>query len=247
MSNLFEQKAMDIILDISPNDTMYQCGNKEHYYSVGQSALDCINLALFAAGRDIKNIKTILDLPSGYGRVLRFLEAFFSDADVTACDIERDAVDFCYKVFSARPVYSSKRPADICVTDRFDLIWCGSLLTHLNFNLWSEFLIFFNSVLNSNGVLVFTTHGRYCAHRMRTKDFTYGLDSHRLRMLLEDFDRNGFGFVSYENDDNYGISLTSPSYVLSLLQKISDLKLLIYLEKGWDSHHDVIGCIKAPF
>lgn len=246
MSNLFEQKAMAIIPDISPNDLMY-CGNKEHYYSVGQSALDCINLALFAAGRDFKNIKKILDFPSGYGRVLRFLKAFFDDADVTACDVERDAVDFCYKVFGARPVYSSKRPADIYMTDRFDLIWCGSLLTHLDFNLWPEFFIFFNSVLNNGGVLVFTTHGRYCAQLMRTRNFTYGLDSHRLRMLLEDFERNGFGFVSYENDDNYGISLTLPSYVLALLQKISDLKLLIYLERGWDSHHDVIGCIKAPF
>ena len=246
MNNLFGQKTVDIILDISPNDIMYQCGNKEHYYGVGQSALDCINLALFAAGRDIKEIRTILDLPSGYGRVSRFLKAFFADADVTACDLERDAVDFCHKVFGARPVYSSKRPADISISGKFDLIWCGSLLTHLDFDRWDEFLIFFDSVLNDGGVLVFTTHGRYCAHRMLTKDFTYGLDSHKLRMLLQDFDHDGFGFVGYENGDNYGISLTSPSYVLSLLQKVSSLKLLLYLEKGWDSHHDVIGCIKAP-
>jgi len=216
----FEQKTINIIRDISPNDTMYQCGNKEHYYSVGQSALDCINLAISAVGRDIRDIKTILDLPSGYGRVLRFLKAFFDHADITACDLEREAVDFCHKVFGAKAVYSSKRPSDIRLSDRFDLIWCGSLLTHLNFNLWNEFFAFFNSVLNNEGFLVFTTHGRYCAQRMLTKDFTYGLDSHKIEMLLAEFHHNGFGFVGYEDNDDYGISLTSPSYVLSLLQNI---------------------------
>jgi len=244
--NLFGQKAINIVRDISPNDIMFQ-GNEEHYFSVGQSALDCINLSLSAAGRNVKDVKMILDLPSGYGRVLRFLKAFFGDADITACDLERDAADFCHENFGANPVYSSKRPADIRLPHGFDLIWCGSLLTHLDVNLWNEFFAFFNSVLNDKGLLVFSTHGRYCAHLIRTGSLTYGLDSHKQTMLLERYGRDGFGFVGYENNDDYGISLASPAYVLSLLQNISDLKLLVYLEKGWDSHHDVIGLIKAVF
>jgi SAM-dependent methyltransferase len=244
LEKLFEQQVPNVIQEISPHDNMYQGENREHYYGVGQSALKCIKLAILAAGKNFADIGNILDLPSGYGRVLRFLKAFFREAQITACDIEQDAVDFCAKVFDAKPVYSKKRPADIENMNRFDLVWCGSLFTHLNFYRWAEFLNFFSSVLNNNGILVFTVHGRYCAERIRTGNFTYGLDDVSLKMLLKGFDRNGSCYVNYSNTEDYGISLSVPSHVLTLLEKLSDFQLLLYLEKGWDNHHDVVACMK---
>jgi SAM-dependent methyltransferase len=244
LQEFFEQD-MSVIQEISPNDEMYQGGNKQHYFSVGQSALKCIELALLASDNNLINIKNILDLPSGYGRVLRYLKAFFQDAQITACDIERDAVDFCRRVFNARPIYSEKRPSNIKITDKFDLIWCGSLLTHLNFDRWSEFLNFFHSILNNKGILIFTAHGRYCAERIRSGDFTYGLDDVNLKALLNGFDRDGFYYVNYGSTEDYGISLSTPSYVLTLLETLPDFKLLLYIEQGWDNHHDAIACIKG--
>jgi SAM-dependent methyltransferase len=244
LSKLCEEEQLDVSQEISPNDGMYQGGNKDHYFSVGRSALKNVRLAIAAAGNNLRDIKNILDLPSGHGRVLRFLKAFFREAKITACDIDRDAVDFCVRAFDVNGLYSRKQPADIEIVDRFDLIWCGSLLTHLNFDRWPEFFYFFRSILNSKGILVFTSHGRYCAERIRTGNFTYGLADTSLKKLLRGFDRNGFCYVSYSDTEDYGISLSVPSHILTFLEKLYDFQLLLYLEKGWDDHHDVIACMK---
>ncbi len=243
---LLYRKGSDVIQEISPNDQMFVFG-KEHYFHVGESALQCIKIAVLAAGKDFTDIKNILDLPCGHGRVLRMLKVAFPDARITACDLDRDAVDFCARVFGALPVYSEERPDDMQIKDKFDLIWCGSLLTHLNHDRWSEFLNFFNSVLNQGGIIVFTTHGRFSADMIRNGSYTYGLDSIRLKTLLNDYDLTGFGYSDYSHSKNYGISLSSPSYVLSLLEKISDFHFLIYNEQGWDEHQDVISCIKDVY
>ena len=243
LQELFEQE-ISVIQEISPHDEMYQGGNKEHYFGVGRSALKCIMLAMLAAGNDMENIKKILDLPSGYGRVLRYLKAFFKDAQITACDIERNAVEFCRSIFDAKPIYSEKRPSNIKIDNKFDLIWCGSLLTHLDFVRWVEFINFFHSILASRGILVFTSHGRHCVERILTGDFTYGLNNESLKILLDDFDRKGFGYVNYPDIDDFGISLSSPAHVLTMLENIADLQLLLYYEKGWDNHHDVVACVK---
>ena len=47
----------------------------------------------------------MLDFACGHGRVMRTLKAAFPDALLTACDIDRDGVDFCARTFGAAPVY----------------------------------------------------------------------------------------------------------------------------------------------
>lgn len=85
---------------------MYRVGNDEHYFRVGLSALECIESALHIAKKSTDDIKSILDLPCGYGRVLRTLKAAFPGATVTACDISKDGVDFCKNILGAKPLYS---------------------------------------------------------------------------------------------------------------------------------------------
>ena len=99
--------GLDFIRDISPNDQM-NTSTTAVYYRFGLGALSFIRLALAAADQDAP--RKILDLPSGHGRVLRMLRAAFPDASITACDIDRDAVDFCQHTFGAIPCYSTRIP-----------------------------------------------------------------------------------------------------------------------------------------
>ena len=69
---------------ISQKDEMY-AGDGDHYFKVGVSAIDCLDEAQQQAGRT--TVKEILDLPCGYGRVLRFLAYRFPRARITACDL----------------------------------------------------------------------------------------------------------------------------------------------------------------
>src|SRR5260370_28242185 len=120
----------------------------EVYFSVGWSALRCINISLMAAGTEPASVGTILDLPCGHGRVQRYLREAFQNADITACDLLHDGVDYCAKTFGARPLYSDENPANIAIeANSFDLIWVGSLLTHLRADRWRDFLGLFERSL----------------------------------------------------------------------------------------------------
>ena len=94
----------------------------------------------------------ILDLPSGHGRALRYLQAEYPEADLTACDIIRGAVEFCAETFGATPVYGKEDPADIEL-GTYDLIWCGSLVTHVDAPRWDDFLDLFENALEPGGLL----------------------------------------------------------------------------------------------
>ena len=96
-------------------------------------------------------------MPCGHGRVLRTLRAAYPQAEIVACDIDTDGVDFCAKTFDAIPVYSKENPEEIDLRRKFDLIWVGSLFTHIRDERWPEFLSFFSRVLAPGCVLIFTT------------------------------------------------------------------------------------------
>ena len=134
---------------------------------------------------------------------------------------------------------------------RFDLIWCGSLLTHLDREDWSGFLRFFESVLVPGGVLLFTTHGRFAADRLRNSIMRFGVAPDEIEGFVADFDREGFGFRDYPHlkGEGLGVSLASPAWVSGLLEECPSLHLLFYSETGhgraW-SGQDLVGCVLEP-
>ncbi|HET6573563.1 MAG TPA: class I SAM-dependent methyltransferase, partial [Fimbriiglobus sp.] len=154
----FSWDVLTVSRDIHPDDGMLLPvpEGPDHYFGVGRSALRAVTAALLAAGAPAP--RRILDLPCGYGRVLRALRAAFPDAAVTACDLNRGGVDFC-ATLGAAPADSADPIDRAGITGPFDLIWCGSLLTHLDRPGWDEFLTFFHRVLAPGGVCVVTTHG----------------------------------------------------------------------------------------
>jgi CBS domain-containing protein/SAM-dependent methyltransferase len=230
--------------DISPRDVMARKGG---YLQIGLDALRCIRVAMIAARKETAD--RILDLPCGHGRVLRMLRAAFPEADLAACDIDRDAVDFCARSFGATPIYSSEDPRDIGIEGEFDLIWCGSLLTHLDSGGWPGFLSRFESLLSPGGLLVLSTHGRRVAQRLRSGEKRYGLAEDQIPNLLRRYDRDGFGFAQYSPAENslavssYGISVASPDWVCDLLGSRPNLQLVIYSEGQWAQTQDIVGCV----
>jgi len=226
---------------ISPDDGMYT-GNGVPYFKVGLSANSCIDEAIEAAG--IKSVSRVLDLPCGYGRVLRFLVRRFPNASFTASDLDRAGVDFCVDTFGAKGVYSVLDPASFSLGSQFDLIWCGSLVTHLNEAGISHLLAFFSRHLSPGGLLVFTTHSEEVIRRMLNHEFEYGIPQESTETLIEGYRRQGFAFVDYPGADDYGISLTSRSWLRAHAEKIG-LKEVYFRETGWDHHQDVYGWVNS--
>jgi len=223
------------------NDGMYD-GDGVHYFKVGLSAIGCINEALEGAG--LKTVRTILDLPCGCGRVLRFLALRFPEAEITACELERGPVEFCARTFGARPAYSSLDLDEVSFEKKFDLIWCGSLVTHLTEVGITALLRLFRRHLETGGLMIFTTHGDFVARRLPTRDFDYGLTAEQINRIGNDYPEAGYGFEDYSGEKDYGVSLTSPAWIRSRVQKLGGLREVYFKERGWDNHQDVFGFVR---
>lgn len=231
----------NISKEVSPDDDMYLSG-PDWYFTAGESALENI---LSALGEKKPHVHSILDIGCGFGRVLRYLRAYWPEANIVACDLNVQAVDFCARVFSAEPVYSSTDFKRVGLDRKFDLIWCGSLLTHLSEIAWNDFFALVLPKLQEAGTFAFTTHGRVAAHLVALRDPVFGLTESQCRKLLTSYRQEGFGYVNYDDKyPAYGLSLSSPAWIMSRLQKIPNAEILFFREHSW-GHQDVFALTKS--
>jgi len=222
------------------NDTMYD-GDGAHYYKVGLSAIRCIDEAVAQANLTV--VRTILDLPCGSGRVLRFLVQRFPEAEITACEIQSGPVQFCVRTFGARPAYSSINLDEVELAKKFDLIWCGSLATHLNERDIVALFRLFARHLTTGGLAVFTTHGDFAAQRVLRREFDYSIPEDQIDRLGHEYKQAGYGFADYAGQRDWGVSLTSPEWIRARVDELGELREVYFKEHGWDNHQDVFGFV----
>jgi SAM-dependent methyltransferase len=219
---------------VAPGDEMFT-GDLEDYMSVSHSAIAQIAHAMTICGRT--SFDRILDLPCGHGRVTRGLRAAFPEAELTACDIDRDGVDFCAAQFGAAPLYSDQDPAQIQLDGEFDLIWVGSLLTHLDAGQCRQFLDLFRIHLGAGGLLLFSSHGRNAVKRWPS-------DDRRVQAIVRDFKLKGFGYQDHHGVKGYGTSAFTAAWIADTLAPWTDLTMLGYVERGLADHQDLIAVLK---
>jgi len=209
-------KNMAVNERISENDLIYKA-SAVWYMHFGKAALDFVLKTIKKAGK--KELQNILDLPCWHGRELRFFKAHFPEAKIFACDIGKDGVDFCAETFGVEGIYSQQDLQLISIPYQFDLIWCGSLLTHLDKKYWRDFLQFFCEHLYKNGILIFSTHGNFVIEKFSLVKVDLGIDEIIKKKLLEQYDQPGFSYGDYSGHLNYGISLSSKKEFVILFQK----------------------------
>ena len=227
-----------VSLKVSPSDMMY--GPKDRaksYLGAGLLAIRYIQAALEAAGQK-GPIKSILDFPCGHGRVMRFLKIMFPDAVIVGGEIDSGAVDFCKRTFSAVGFVSTDDFAGIALQRKFDLIWCGSLITHIKEESTVALLDFFYRHLKDGGTCVFTTHGELIRKMIETKEGqSFLMAPGGEEQLLRDYKARGYGFANYRAGQkrDLGTSLTSHARIVEMAQAVGTWKETLYLEHGWHS------------
>ena len=233
-----------VSLTLDPVDTMFMSGQADHYLSVGLSASQCVRAALartHLAGR----IDSVLDFPSGYGRVLRFLRAMFPDAAIAAAEVDDRALRFCKRAFNAEPVRSGDELSRVLPNRQFTLIWCGSLLTHFDEAAGTRLLRFFCDHLSPGGVCLVTTHGRQPVDAMAAGTAAYGLTGSARRQVVEGFLASGYGYADYDVSTGYGVSAISRDRMGELARATGNWQEGLFLEHGWDAHQDVYAFVKS--
>ncbi|MCR5858301.1 bifunctional 2-polyprenyl-6-hydroxyphenol methylase/3-demethylubiquinol 3-O-methyltransferase UbiG [Mesorhizobium sp. J428] len=220
---------------IAPGDGMFR--EESVYFSVGASAMDCIMLSLTAARKRPDSVHRILDYACGYGRVLRWLKAEFPSAYLLGVDADPKAASAAGSVLNVET-----HPLDVSLAnplgESFDLIWVGSLFTHLPEAESARVLAFLRDHLNPGGVLVFTTHGALVESRIRSGERNYGLSIEGVESLLRLYDASGYGFASYPKQSGYGISIMRTSHIAQMCET-AKLTPVCFRSQGWAGHQDM--------
>ena len=240
------QTPLDVIRTVSSQDEMVFPGQEESYFQIGERAIELVNMALTICGR--KRLPRILDLPCGHGRVLRWLRAQFPYAEITACDLNRHGVDFCAAQFGAIGTYSNPDLEQVEFPAPFDLVWCGSLLTHLPLGAQLKVLDKLIEWTREDGILIFSLQGRFLASQLERgqADFADNVD---VVGLLRDFRRDGAAYRPYMESQmgGYGLALNSPEYLTSLIQKNASVILRAYFEQAWGVQDTVVLYKKSGY
>lgn len=218
--------------EISSNDDMLD-SSTEYYVSVGLSALRVIEAAL--RGRATPHC--ILDLPCGHGRITRLLRSRFPDAEITVSDIDPDGVAFTADRFRARGILSSSDLRNLKLGGPFDLIWVGSLITHLSEKMSRRLLDCLIRHMDLNATLIITSHGHRAAESMVNID--YGIGRQRTKRVLQEYEDSGYGYIDYPGIPNYGISVIAREWIEEMFRG-SPLRLHRFIEQGWADHQDVL-------
>jgi SAM-dependent methyltransferase len=234
-----ETEASGVSRIISPHDTMLDTGGLDAYFDIGKGALAHCKGALAGQlpGR-------ILDYPCGYGRVMRWFRHEWPNAEIFGVETDGKCLDFVKENFGAVPLQADPR-LKMTVPGDVDLIFSGSLLTHFDEWQWRIYLEICCSALAPEGVFLFTTHGRIASILARERHPVYG-DLIDTRELFERQKASGFSYLPYDPAyPTFGISLSSPAWIMSLLERMANIKIIGFEEGGWGQ--DIWAVQRAPW
>jgi SAM-dependent methyltransferase len=234
-AQLADYRRADICRDIAPCEDMLDAGGDaalEHYLSVGRSAIYVIARAMVLSGMTTAS-RSVLDLPCGGGRVTRHLAAFLPKANLFVGDVNPAKVTAVCRQFDAQPINAgdfSGSPAR-----QFDLIWVGSLLTHLDEAAFRRALAWFSAALEPGGTAVITLLGR---RHLRNSQLP-NLAPERWATMMAGYELTGFGYAPDYPGAEVGMTLSSMSFVTRLFED-RDVRIIGYHEAGWVNDQDVI-------
>ncbi|WP_404711414.1 class I SAM-dependent methyltransferase [Sphingomonas sp. MMS24-J13] len=237
-----------VAADLDPNDKEHTFDAEwkiPHYFETGSDAIRVIVNALISNLKDPP--KKLLDFPCGSGRVTRHMKSFFPEADVTACDLYDYHVNFCRDIIGAKGVMSRANLNEVDFGDKFDVIFCGSLLTHLPEREFMDAVRLIASSLSDTGIAVVTTQGRYAEFVQKNKYKV--IEDDLFEVALSTVPETGFGYVNYNHkfmtetwnkQDQYGVTISRPHWLMKQLEDMQQIRIMDYSERGWDATQDVV-------
>jgi SAM-dependent methyltransferase len=250
LSNLLMDKILAIApsQEIAPEDQMFG-GHGRHYFGVGRSAMMNIMTAMMCrmayAGGD-QSPEMILDFGCGHGRVARYLRAAFPSARVEVTDYNKQGVAWCAAHLGCHDM------GDDVSADYYDLIWVGSVITHLPEEAAKELLASLKRALRPYGVLVITTGGRlgllhlhgFASAETDRRYKSYSLSAEGAATIVKDYHTGGHGYHDYPNQKGYGCALISSDWMARHMLDDGTIQLMLQ-EIGWDTHQDVYAFMRT--
>lgn len=223
---------------VSECDIMLVKATARSYAEAGLSAVACVQLALAEVGKGIPG--SLLDFGCGYGRVLRFLCAAFPATQMAFTDMDGEGLGFCAHHFEGCGFRTDLERGPEWMPARFDVIWVGSVLTHLSVADSRRLLRHLADFLQPGGLVVFTTHGERAASAMKAHSTVYRMEPAVLDRIVEERAKTGHGYADYPGWPGYGVSVSTTPWVDQLIRDCG-LTCKLHLPAGWAAHQDVFA------
>jgi len=168
------------------------------------------------------SLSAVYEWGCGPGRIIRHLPAQFGpDVAIHASDYNEETIDWCKKnIPSVKFSLNQLNPPLDYPDNKFDLIYCISVFTHLSSSTginWANELF---RVLKKNGILILTTHGQH---------------SYQTELLADEkkkYQKEGVVVRDkYQEGKKMFLTMHNPQYVRETLLK--NFEILEYLPAGF--------------
>ena len=155
----------------------------EEYLESGRADIERMRSVLSDTGFEISTKSRILDFGCGAGRMIRWLEREAMDGEVWGCDIS--AVHIQWAQRNLRPPFHfltcTMLPALPYSDDKFDLVYAGSVFTHIG-DMAQGWLLELRRIIRPGGRAYLTVHDRHTEALMKTPAYSW---VHASKLLAE--------------------------------------------------------------
>lgn len=153
-------------------------------------------------------LESVLDFASGYGRLTRILVQKLAKERIWVSDIYREAIEWQLKTYGVQGFFSTPSPQDLSHDRVHDVVWVGSLFSHLPDGLFQEWLAKIWSFVGPRGVLAFSVHDQ------------------SLLPADEPMDATGLRYFRFSESDSldhdiYGMSYVTEAFVAEAIARLS--------------------------
>ena len=126
----------------------------------GEQTVRDIDDALSSVSLSLTQFRRFLDFGCGCGRLLLALRHARDDVHITGCDVDERAIGWCQaNLPQTTCVLTDPLPPLPFADAAFDVIWCGSVFTHLDEDRQDRWLAELQRILTPSGVLLASVHG----------------------------------------------------------------------------------------
>jgi len=227
---------------ISRMDIMFRAmPNEEGYFRAGETAARAVLAATIAAGASPADI---LDYGCGHGRVSRWLRHNWPEAKFCFADIRKNEIEFCASEFAGEAFLIDRHFSKVDLPRSFDLIWLGSVFTHMDRDAWRDLLENLRRHLNPNGLICFSFAGRTVFNLLDSGDY-WGIEPAQhddARRMVENYRRTGFGFLEQSRSDLgiWGRSIARMDWVMDFCHQAGG-RIRFFSESAYAERQDVIA------
>lgn len=148
--------------------------------------------------------------------------------------------------FGALPVYSDRDLSKVTLPRNLDVIWCGSLVTHLPLAQCVQLVDMLIDALAPGGIVGITWCSRGMDYAQRHIFKTINDDAYG--EIARQVEAAGFGYAPYPGwpDGAYGMTFVTMRWLGELIARRTDSYVLSFAEKDWHGAQDVLWLVKRP-